>query len=60
MVRRGINLRVVFGQSPESGRTVTRLLTDMFSFQKRPGRSKPETIGVREHPCALRQLLIDD
>lgn len=30
----GINLRVVFSQSPEKGRTITRLLTDTFAFQK--------------------------
>ena len=37
----GINLRVVFSQSPEQGRTVTRLLTDTFSFQKRPDARNP-------------------
>jgi hypothetical protein len=37
----GINLRVVFTQSREQGRTVTRLLTDTFSFQKRPDARNP-------------------
>jgi CubicO group peptidase (beta-lactamase class C family) len=37
----GINLRVVFSQSAEQGRTITRLLTDTFSFQKRPDARNP-------------------
>ena len=40
-----INLRVVFSQSPERGRTVTRLLTDMFSFQKRPDARNPRRLA---------------
>ena len=40
----GINLRVVFSQRPENGRTVTRLLTDMFSFQKRPDARNPRRL----------------
>jgi CubicO group peptidase (beta-lactamase class C family) len=58
----GIDFRVVFSQSPEQGRTVTRLLTDTFSFQKRPDARNPRrlvtgallagaaTIAVRRHP----------
>ena len=41
----GINLRVVFSQSPENGRTVTRLLTDTFSFQKRPDARNPRRLA---------------
>ena len=41
----GINLRVVFSQSPENGRTVTRLLTDMFSFRKRPDARNPRRLA---------------
>ena len=37
----GMNLRVVFSQSPKDGQTVTRLLTDMFTFQKRPDARNP-------------------
>jgi hypothetical protein len=37
----GINLRVVFSQSPEKGRTIRRLLTDTFSFRKRPDALNP-------------------
>ncbi len=37
----GINLRVVFSHSPEQGRTITRLLTDAFSLQKRPDARNP-------------------
>ncbi|MGO9906225.1 MAG: hypothetical protein ACLP4R_16050 [Solirubrobacteraceae bacterium] len=40
----GINLRVVFSQSPEGARTVTRLLTDAFSFQKRPDARNPRRL----------------
>ena len=40
----GINLRVVFSQRPENGGTVTRLLTDMFSFQKRPDARNPRRL----------------
>jgi len=46
VVRRGINLRVVFSQSLQSGRTVTRLLTDMFSFQKRPDARNPRRLAA--------------
>ena len=42
----GINLRVVFSQSLQSGRTVTRLLTDMFSFQKRPDARNPRRLAA--------------
>ncbi len=41
----GINLRVVFSQNPEHGRTVTRLLTDIFSFQKRPDVRNPRRLA---------------
>jgi len=41
----GINLRVVFSRSPERGRTVTRLLTDMFSFEKRPDARNPRRLA---------------
>jgi hypothetical protein len=37
----GINLRVVFSQSAEKGRAITRLLADMFSLQKRPDVRNP-------------------
>ena len=37
----GINLRVVFSHSAEKGRTITRLLTDTFSLQKRPDARNP-------------------
>ncbi len=40
----GINLRVVFNQSPEERQTVTRLLTDVFSFQKRPDTRNPRRL----------------
>ena len=39
----GINLRVVFSHSHEQGRTRTRLLTDSFSFQKRPDARNPRS-----------------
>lgn len=39
-----INLRAVFSQSAEKGRTVTRLLTDTFSFQKRPDARNPRRL----------------
>ena len=42
----GINLQVVFSQSLKSGRTVTRLLTDMFSFQKRPEARNPRRLAA--------------
>jgi hypothetical protein len=41
----GLNLRVVFSQSPENGRMVTRLLTDTFSFQKRPDARNPRRLA---------------
>ncbi len=41
----GINLRVVFSQSPEQSRTVTRLLTDTFSFQRRPDLRNPRRLA---------------
>jgi CubicO group peptidase (beta-lactamase class C family) len=37
----GINLRVVFSHGAEQGRTMTRLLTDTFSFQKRRDARNP-------------------
>ena len=40
----GIDLRVVFSQSPEKGRTITRLLTDTFAFQKRPDARNPRRL----------------
>jgi CubicO group peptidase (beta-lactamase class C family) len=40
----GINLRVVFSHGAEQGRTVTRLLTDTFSFQKRPDARNPRRL----------------
>jgi Beta-lactamase len=40
-----INLRVVFRQGREKGRTVTRLLTDMFSFQKRSDVRNPRRLA---------------
>jgi len=40
----GFDLRVVFSQSPERGRTVTRLLTDTFAFQKRPDARNPRRL----------------
>ena len=41
----GINLRVVFNQGPGQGRTVTRLLTDTFAFQKRPDARNPRRLA---------------
>ncbi len=41
MAEYGINLRVVFSKSSEHGRTITRLLTDTFSFEKRPDARNP-------------------
>jgi hypothetical protein len=40
-----IDLRVVFRQSREKGRTVTRLLMDMFSFQKRSDIRNPRRLA---------------
>jgi hypothetical protein len=40
----GVNLRVVFSHGAEQGRTVTRLLTDAFSFQKRPDARNPRRL----------------
>ena len=41
----GINFRVVFSQTSDRGRTVTRLLTDMFSFQTRPDARNPRHLA---------------
>ncbi len=41
MLEYGINLRVVFSEAAEQGRTITRLLADTFSFQKRPDARNP-------------------
>ena len=41
----GLDLRVVFSQGPEEGRTVMRLLTDAFSFQKRPDARNPRRLA---------------
>ena len=51
----GISLRVVFSQSPEKGRTTTRLLTDTFSLQKGPMRETRDWSTPRYSP-ALRRL----
>jgi CubicO group peptidase (beta-lactamase class C family) len=40
----GINFRVVFSHSVEKGQTITRLLTDTFSFQKRPDARNPRRL----------------
>lgn len=45
MPEHGINLRVVFSESPEEGQTGTRLLTDMFSFRKRPDARNPRRLA---------------
>lgn len=37
----GYDLRAVFASRPEAGRMVSRLLTDAFSFQKRPALRNP-------------------
>jgi CubicO group peptidase (beta-lactamase class C family) len=37
----GFNMRVVFAAAPDGSRPVTRLLTDGFSFQKRPEMRNP-------------------
>jgi len=41
----GLDLRVVFSQHPDKGRAVTRLLTDMFSFQMRPDARNPRRLA---------------
>lgn len=63
----GIDLRVAFSQSPGSGPTRTRMLTDMFSFQKRPDARNPRrlaggallagaaAIAVRRHRSRARR-----
>jgi len=41
----GIDLPAVFSQSPEEGRMVTRLLTDIFPFRKRPDARNPRRLA---------------
>jgi hypothetical protein len=42
----GINIHVVFSQTAEKGETATRLLTDVFSLQKRPEARNPRRLAA--------------